>query len=189
MNDLIQYLRQYGRLTQEQCGLIIAKAQPANVKKGAYFSEAGRVSRRIGFVTDGVFRVCYYDRHGADFTRYFIYEHRFVADMSSFMDELPSAEYIEAVTDATVLEFSREDFTALANDIPEWTDIFAKITSSVLENKMKAAGNMLVQDAQSRYLHFLEHYPGLANRIPQTMLASYLGITATSLSRIRKSIR
>ena len=139
MNDLIQYLRQYGRLTQEQCNAILAKAQPADVKKGAYFSEAGRVSRRIGFVTDGVFRVCYYDRHGADFTRYFIYEHRFVADMSSFMDELPSAEYIEAVTDAKVLEFSREDFTALAGDIPEWTDIFAKITSSVLENKMKAA--------------------------------------------------
>lgn len=189
MNDLIQYLLQFGHLTEPEQRLIRSKARERHIPKAAYYSEAGRVSRTIGFVTQGVFRVCYYNKSGEDFTRYFIYENRFVADINSFTDALPAAEYIEAVTDAVVLEFLKQDFDELSAAIPAWTDIFAKIAYSVLENKMRAASNMLVQDAQTRYLHFLEHYPGLANRIPQTMLASYLGITPTSLSRIRKSIR
>ncbi len=66
--------------------------------------------------------------------------------------------------------------------------MFAKITSYVLESKLKFTSNMLVQDAQQRYLTFLDHYPKLANRVPLHMLASYLGITPSSLSRIRKHI-
>lgn len=189
MENLITYLQRFGRLDNEQGELIKSKAQKRHLKKGAYFSEAGKVARTVGFVTDGVFRVCYYSKTGDDFTRYFVYEGRFIADINSFIDDQPSAEYIEAVTDCEILEFSKEDFMYLSQTIPGWSDIFSKITSYVLENKMRAASNMLVQDAQTRYLHFLEHYPKLANRVPQTMLASYLGITPTSLSRIRKSIK
>ncbi|MDR6197723.1 Crp/Fnr family transcriptional regulator [Siphonobacter sp. SORGH_AS_0500] len=189
MQELITYLLQFGYLDVPQRELILSKARWKSVAKGAYFSEAGKISREIGYVTDGVFRVCYYDKMGDGFTRYFVYENRFVVDMNSFRDELPSAEYIEAVTDCQVLAFSKEDFTELSSVIPGWHDIFFKITSYVLENKLRYTSNMLVQDAQTRYLHFLEHYPGLSNRVPLSMLASYLGITPSSLSRIRKSIR
>ncbi len=189
MQELITYLLQFGYLDVTQRELILSKARWKAIPKGAYFSEAGKISREIGYVTDGVFRICYYDKTGDGFTRYFVYENRFVVDMNSFRDELPSAEYIEAVTDCQVLAFSKEDFTELSNSIPGWHDIFFKITSYVLENKLRYTSNMLVQDAQTRYLHFLEHYPGLSNRVPLSMLASYLGITPSSLSRIRKSIR
>jgi len=188
MEDLINYLLKFGQLNKNQCALILAKAQHRQINKGDFFSEAGKVARDIGYVTQGVFRICYYNKAGYSFTRYFVYENRFVADTISFIDELPSAEYIEAVTDCKLLVFSKKDFMELATTIPGWSDIFSKITSYVLENKMRASSNMLVQNAQTRYLHFLAHYPGLANRIPQLMLASYLGITATSLSRIRKTI-
>jgi CRP-like cAMP-binding protein len=188
MEELIQYLLQFGRLNQEQIELIQSKAKWQILPKGAYFSEAGKVAGKIGYITEGVFRVCYYDKSGEGYTRYFVYENRFVADINSFRDELPSAEYIEAVTDCTLLVFNKLDFEFLASTITGWTDIFSKITSYVMENKMKASSNMLVQDAQTRYMHFLEHYPGLANRVPLSMLASYLGITPSSLSRIRKNI-
>lgn len=188
MEDLIRYLLKFGQLNESQCALIQLKAQLKKVNKGDYFSEAGKVSKKIGYVTKGVFRTCYYSKTGESFTRYFVYENRFIADINSFIDELPSAEYIEAVTDCEILVFSKKDFTELSITIPGWSDIFSKITSYVLENKMRASSNMLVQDAQTRYSHFLTHYPGLANRIPQLMLASYLGITPSSLSRIRKTI-
>lgn len=188
MKELITYLIQFGHLSSEQCQLIQSKARRKTIAKGAYFSEAGKVARLIGYVTEGVFRVCYYSKNGESFTRYFVYENRFVVDINSFRDEAPSAEYIEAVTDCEVIVFTKEDFTELSAVIPGWQDIFFKITYYVLENKLKATSNMIVQDAQTRYLHFLEHYPGLANRVPLTMLASYLGITPSSLSRIRKSI-
>jgi CRP-like cAMP-binding protein len=188
MEELIAYLLQFGHLDSQQRELIQAKANRKNIAKGAYFAEAGKISTQIGYVTDGVFRVCYYDKLGDSFTRYFVYENRFVVDMNSFRDEMPSAEYIEAIIDCQLLVFSKEDFTQLSALIPEWHDIFVKITSYVLENKLKVTSNMLVQDAQKRYLNFLDHYPGLANRVPLNMLASYLGITPSSLSRIRKNI-
>jgi CRP-like cAMP-binding protein len=188
MEPLITYLLQFGYLTEQQIAQIKAKAQMKTLPRGAYFSEAGVVSEEIGYVVDGVCRICYYNKAGEGFTRYFVYEDRFAADFSSFRDELPASEYIEAVTDTSLLVFTQEDYKYLASAVPGWNDMFARITASVLENKMKAASNMLVQDAQSRYLHFLEYYPGLANRVPQAMLASYLGITPSSLSRIRKSI-
>lgn len=188
MEELITYLLQFGDLDTVQRALIQEKARWKTVGKGAYFAEAGKVSTQIGYVTEGVFRVCYYDKTGDSFTRYFVYENRFVVDMNSFRDETPSAEYIEAITDCRVLVFSKADFMQLSAQIPGWDDIFVKITSYVLENKLKFTGNMLVQDAQQRYLNFLAHYPGLANRVPLNMLASYLGITPSSLSRIRKNI-
>lgn len=188
MEELIQYLLQFGRLNQEQITQIQSKALWQTIDKGAYFSEAGKVAGTIGYITSGIFRTCYYDKTGEGHTRYFVYENRFVADINSFRDEIPSAEYIEAITDCKLLVFSKSDFEVLAITIPGWTDIFSKITFYVLENKLKASSNMLVQDAQTRYLYFLEHYPGLANRVPLAMLASYLGITPSSLSRIRKNI-
>ncbi|WP_420150827.1 Crp/Fnr family transcriptional regulator [Spirosoma sp.] len=188
MDELFTYLRQFGYLDSRQQELIAAKAKRRTIAKGAYFAEAGKISTQIGYVTDGIFRVCYYDKLGDSFTRYFIYENRFIVDMNSFRDEIPSAEYIEAITDCQILTFSKDDFTQLSALIPEWHDIFVKITAYVLENKLKFTSNMLVQDAQKRYLNFLDHYPGLANRVPLNMLASYLGITPSSLSRIRKNI-
>lgn len=186
MEELINYLLQFGHLNQEQIAMIQSKAKFRTIKKGEYFSQAGKVADKVGYITEGVFRVCYYDKTGEGYTRYFVYENRFVADINSFRDEVPSAEYIEAVTDCSLLVFSKEGFEELSNTITDWSDIFTKITSYVMENKMKASSNMLVQDAHTRYLHFLDHYPGLANRVPLSMLASYLGITASSLSRIRK---
>ncbi|QKZ13574.1 Crp/Fnr family transcriptional regulator [Spirosoma sp. KUDC1026] len=188
MEELIAYLLEFGHLDGQQRELIQTKARHRHIAKGAYFAEAGKISTQIGYVTDGVFRVCYYDKVGDSFTRYFVYENRFVVDVNSFRDDKPSTEYIEAITDCQLLVFSKEDFTQLAALIPGWQDIFVKITSYVLENKLKFTSNMLVQDAQKRYLNFLDHYPGLANRVPLTMLASYLGITPSSLSRIRKKI-
>lgn len=188
MEELITYLLQFGHIDAQQQELIRSKANIRTVAKGAYFAEAGKVSTQIGYVTDGILRVCYYDKLGDSFTRYFVYENRFVVDINSFRDEIPSAEYIEAITDCRLLVFSKEDFSLLSARIPGWDDIFVKITSYVLENKLKFTSNMLVQDAQKRYLNFLDHYPGLANRVPLNMLASYLGITPSSLSRIRKNI-
>ncbi len=188
MEKLFAYLLQFGHVNAQQFELIRARAKHKKIAKGAYFAEAGKVSAQIGYITDGIFRVCYYDKAGDSFTRYFVYENRFVVDVNSFRDEIPSAEYIEAITDCQLLVFSKQDFTQLSALIPGWDDLFVKITSYVLENKLKVTSNMLVQDAQKRYLNFLDHYPGLANRVPLHMLASYLGITPSSLSRIRKSI-
>ncbi len=188
MEELITRLLQFGNLNQQQIDLIKSRTHEVQVKKGNYYSEAGKIAKQVGFLTEGVFRICYYGKNGEDFTRYFIVENMFVVDMDSFYNEIPSSVYVEAVTDCTLTVFEKADFFYLADTIISWNEIFTKIATSALSYKARAGSVMLTQDASERYLAFLEQHPGLANRIPLSALASYLGITQSSLSRIRKNI-
>lgn len=188
MEQLINKLLQFGNLNPQQIELIKSRAHELEVKKGEYYSEAGKISKQVGFLTDGVFRICFYGKKGEDFTRYFIVENLFVVDLDSFYNEIPSSVYVEAVTDCKLIIFEKADFYHLANTIIGWNEIFTKIATNALSYKARAGSIMLTQDASERYMAFLEQYPGLANRIPLSSLASYLGITQSSLSRIRKNI-
>ncbi|UKB83492.1 Crp/Fnr family transcriptional regulator [Chryseobacterium sp. MEBOG06] len=188
MEELFNYIKKFGILNEQDELLIAQGIQKIKVQKGDPFIEAGKVSQTIAFVKEGVFRSLYYNKDGDDFTRYFIYEGRFIGDFQGFTDQLPAHEYIEAITDAVVLVIDLDHFKVLEKEIKIWPVLFARIHAFVVENKLKVASIMLNQDAKSRYLHFLNHYPGLANRVPQSMLASYLGVTPSSLSRIRRNI-
>jgi len=165
MEALICYLLRFGQLDQEQIELIKSKGEVINIKKGACFSEAGKIAKRVGFVIEGVLRVCYYNERGEDLTRLFISENHFAVDVNSFYSETKSEVYIEAITDCTLVVFSKTVFTELADAIAGWNGIFAKITSIALTNKLKASNDRLAQDAKTRYLEFLDLHPGLANKI------------------------
>lgn len=189
MEQIIDYLLRFGHLTPQQIELIKTKLTTLHLNKGDYFSEAGTIANRVGFITDGVMRVCYYSNKGEEFTRCFVPENRYVVDLNSFHNKTHTAEYIEALTDCELLFFSREAFTELGTIIPAWNDMFVRIGSSSLMTKVQAATAMINQDAKTRYLGFLEQYPGVANRVPLSALASYLGITQSSLSRVRKAVK
>lgn len=188
MEELINKLLQFGNLNQQQIDLVKSRAHEIQVKKGEYYSEAGKIAKQVGFLTEGIIRICFYGKKGEDFTRYFIVENMFVVDMDSFYNEIPSSVYVEAVTDCTLVVFEKADFHHLANTIIPWNEIFTKIATNALSYKARAGSVMLTQDASERYRAFLEQHPGLANKIPLSALASYLGITQSSLSRIRKNI-
>lgn len=172
----------------QQLALIASKATEGQYPAGAYFSEAGRVAREIGFVLEGVFRICYFDREGTEVTKYFLEEPRFMVDLSSYQYQLPATEYVQAVTPARVLIFADRDWQALGHTIMGWPDLErALITRSLLEmaERLSALGHT---DATTKYAAFLQSYSHLANRIPLTYLASYLGITPQLLSRVRKNL-
>lgn len=189
MEKLIKYLLQHGQLNQQQLDLIFEKATVLDIKKDGYFSEAGRIARQIGFIDDGIIRVCYYNNAGEEITKYFIDENNFIVDLNSFDNKIPSSEYLQAVTDSTVIAFSYEDWQELLNTIVGFDAMINKIISKALLKKVDRISPLVGEDATTRYLSFMEKFPGMANRIPLSYLASYLGITQSSLSRIRKNIR
>ena len=188
MEEMINYLLRFGQITQQQIDLAKSKTQVIHIKQGEYFAQANKVAQHVGFLTEGVIRVCYYGNKGEEYTRCFVLENRFVVDSVSFYNDTPSSEYVEAVTDCTLLIFSKQVFNELSNTISNWNDIFTRILTDALMKKVQASNTMLNQDATTRYLTFLELFPNIANRAPLSMLASYLGITQSSLSRIRKNI-
>ncbi len=84
MEKLINYLLQFGQLNQQQTELVKSKAQEVELKKDAYFSEAGKTRRWVAFVNEGILRVCYYNSNGDEITKYFIDENNFAVDINSF---------------------------------------------------------------------------------------------------------
>jgi len=189
MKELVNFVLQYGILNQQQIDLITGKAKELEIPKDAYFSEAGKISTQVGFVLDGVMRVCYYDNKGEEITKYFIDENNLVVDLESFQNSICSSAYVQAVTDCKLLVFSKADWEELLNTIVGWDAIVHKIIARSLMQKIERRSPLVSEDATTRYLSFLEKYPKILNRIPLSYLASYLGITQSSLSRIRKNIR
>ncbi|VXD11280.1 Crp/Fnr family transcriptional regulator [Marinoscillum sp. 108] len=188
MDKLINYLLEFGQLNQQQINLIKRKAQVLELKKGDYFSEAGKIPRQVTFIEEGILRVCYYNSKGDEITKYFVDENNFAVDINSFTQKIPSSEYVQAVVYCTLLVFSTESLNDLSATIIQWDGIINKITEKALVEKVNKLSPMLAEDATTRYLNFLEKFPNLANRVPLSYLASYLGITQSSLSRIRKGI-
>ena len=189
METLINYLLQFGQLNQQQIDLVKSKANEVQLKKNDYFSEAGKISKQVAFVKDGILRVCYYNNKGEEITKYFIDEKNFAVDLNSYTAKVPSSEYIQAITDCKLIIFSADALSELSLTIIGWNGIINQITEKALIEKINRISPMLAEDAKSRYLNFLNKFPNLANRIPLSFLASYLGITQSSLSRIRKNIK
>ena len=188
MEQLLEYIRKFGQLDLREEYLIRQAFEKKSIPKATYFVACGKVNNSIAFVEAGVFRSLYYNNKGDDFTRYFIYEGRFIGDLQSFLDRTPSNDYIESLTDSEIWSLDFDNFALLEKEIKVWPLLMAKLYGFVVESKLKTANTMMNLDAKERYLLFLKLYPGLANRVPLAMLASYLGITASSLSRIRKNI-
>lgn len=188
MEDFIEYALQFGHLNQHQIDYIGSKSKRLELKKDEYFSEAGKVPRHVGFIIEGVIRGCYYNNDGEEITRCLISEKNLVVDYVNFEANLPSTEYLQACTDCRLIVFSKQHWEELSHTIVGWDNIKNKMVQICMYQKSRK-GPVISQDATSRYLEFLQNHPSLAHRIPLAYIASYLGVTQQSLSRIRKRIR
>lgn len=189
MEKLFDYILQFGNLNKQQIDLIASKVTELELRKDDYFSEAGKVPRYTGFVLQGVFRFCYYNNKGEEITNNFVEENSFVVDYPKFESNVASSDYIQAVTDCKLLVFTRKDWDELFNTIVGWDKLVAKIYQKCLLEAIDRRSPLVSEDATTRYLSFTEKLPSLAKRVPLAYIASYLGITQQSLSRIRRNIR
>jgi CRP-like cAMP-binding protein len=189
MKELINYILQFGDLNKQQTDLIMSKVKIIELRKDEFFSEAGKIPREVGFILEGIVRFCYYNNKGQEITHHFIDENNFVSDQQKFELQVVASEYIQAVTDCKLLIFSKKDWDDIGNTIVGWHDITGLIMKNCLIKTIERRSPLVSEDATTRYLSFIENFPTLINRIPLSYVASYLGITQQSLSRIRKNIR
>ena len=188
MENLINYLLQFGQLNPHQIELIKSKASTKKLARDHFYFEAGKVQREVAFLTEGIIRICYYNRDGDEITKYFLDENHFVVDVNSYTLQILTVEYAQAITDCELVIISREAMQELSMTIIGWDAIINKITVKGMADKVNRISPMLAEDATERYLNLMQKFPNLAHRIPQVYLASFLGITPTSLSRIRRQI-
>lgn len=189
MEKFIDYILQFGNLNKQQIDLITSKATELELRKDDYYWEAGKTVKQIGFLTDGILRVYYYNNKGEEITRYFIDENHLILSGNTIDEFYTPSEYLSAITDCKMVVFSKQDWKEISETIIGWDAILQQIIAKYHREKIARRSELVSQDAMTRYLDFIKKFQTLANRVPLSYIASYLGITPSSLSRIRKNIR
>ncbi len=185
MEKFIQHILGFGGFSHYDIDFIRERATVVTYDKGSYFVDAGRVFQNVGFIMNGIMRVCFYDKEGEEITKIFLEEEHLLINTYN----APSSEYIQAVTKCELLLFSLSQWNEIVKSINGWETFTQKLISRTLTQKLERISPLISQDAKTRYVEFMQKYPMLVNRIPLVYIASYLGVAPQSLSRIRRQIR
>lgn len=152
------------------------------------FLRAGDIPKKMAYVQTGLFRYVYIDNAGNDFTKSIIAEGSFIASYSAMVSRSSSYFFIEAIEPSIIYEFGLDSWEALRQTDRFWDQFLIKILEKGFAIKEKRERELLLLDAETRYRNFLIEFPSIESRVTQRTVASYLGIKAESLSRIRKKI-
>ena len=158
------------------------------IKRRQLILTEDEVCRHYTFVVDGCFKVFQVDKKGVEHNLQFSAENDWIMIIDSFYSGNKSKVNIEAIEPSTIFQISRPDLIYFFRTYPKFDRNFRVIVETrfaELENRML---QMISSTAEERYLSFLRQYPALSQRLPNTQIASYLGITPEFLSMIRKEI-
>ena len=188
IQPLINHFENYLHFEESEKLLFEGRVIQRQIRRRQSILQEGFPCKHYTFVVEGCFRMFAVDQKGTEHNIQFAAENDWIADIGSFHSDRPSQLFIEAVEPSLILQIEKQDLYYLYTHIPKLDRIFKVI----IEDKYVELQNRVLQNisstAQNRYVAFLEQYPNLALRLPNTQIASYLGITPEFLSKIRKEI-
>jgi CRP-like cAMP-binding protein len=183
-----KYLEDKIALAESDYKLIESMSMIKKLRKHQFLLTEGEVCSFNTFVCEGLVRKYSVDEKGIEHTVYFATENWWIADRKSLMEGAPSNYFIEAVENSVALLISKSNFELVCERIPAFKELVNHLLQRSLNATHERINDTFQSTAEEKYRHFLESFPNLANRAPRHMVASYLGITPETLSRVRKDI-
>ena len=164
------------------------RATERKIKRRQLILTEDEVCKHYTFVMDGCFKVYQVDKKGVEHNLQFAAENDWIMIIDSFYSEKKSKVNIEAVEPSTIFQISRPDLIYFFRTYPKFDRNFRVIVETRFTELENRVLQIVSSTAEERYLTFLRQYPALSQRLPNTQIASYLGITPEFLSKIRKEI-
>lgn len=164
------------------------RSRQRNLRRKQYLLQEGDVCNHLSFVIKGCFKMFAVDDTGKENIISFFQENDCVSDLGSFYSEEPGKLFIEAIEPSIIIQLTRKDVYYLYEQSLNFNIIMRVITENKFIELQKRVLQNISSSAEERYLDFLKQYPALSKRIPNTHIASYLGITPEFLSTIRKKL-
>jgi CRP-like cAMP-binding protein len=185
IEPLLRYFDQLITLNKEEKKLVNQKFRPRLYRKKQYVLQEGDICMQMNFVVRGSLRMYRIDDKGSTHILQFSTENHWITDLGSFHAEKSSELNIDALEDTMVLQINRNDLISLYLQAPKFDRIFRVLIENSYISLQKRLLQTISSTAEDRYQYFIDTYPHLINRLPQTQIASFLGITAEFLSRLR----
>ena len=185
---LREHIEKRIHLTEEEFNISTKYFVSKKLKKHQFLLNEGDVCRYVGFVNSGCLREYEIDSKGTEHILQFAIEDWWVSDLNSFLSGLPSKYNIDALDDSEVLLLERSAREELLDNCPKMERFFRLLIEANHVASQQRIAESLSASAEERYLKFIKTYPKLLEQVPQNHIASYLGITPQSLSRIRKEL-
>lgn len=187
-NNFKTYLQAKAGITADQFLLLTDAIKTQTIAKGTVLLNPGEICHHSFFVENGLLRSYTIDHSGKEHLIQFASENWIISDRSSIFFNEPSDFYIDAIEETTFI-FLDQEFINKASEISLSFRLFnEKALQNHIRHLQKRINLLLGATAEQRYLDFIRLYPDLMLRVPQWMIASYLGITPESLSRVRKEL-
>lgn len=176
--------KMYLPLSSECKQEFIAKLKLKTYRKGEIVVREGQYAKQAYLIAQGCSRA-YYLKEGKDISDWFTFENQFMAPIVSFFSDEPSTHYIEFLEDSIAFEFSKESVDYLSNKHHDFEKLMSKVVTETMLGLCERLHTIQFAKAEERYLRLISIFPFITQRIPLTHIASYLGITLETLSRIR----
>lgn len=188
-DHLLSYITRYSEspLTTKDEELIKSVFKPAKLKKKELFLEQGNICQFTGFILKGAMRQYSVDSSGNEHIIQLALENWWMVDRESYLMKTPSVYNIDAWEDTELLVLEADDLQQLL-EIPAIKEMFWKMNQSSFIASQKRLNNSIALPAMERYEELLKTYPDFIQRFPQHIIASYLGISKETLSRVRNKL-
>jgi CRP-like cAMP-binding protein len=185
MSELENYINSYFGVQQKDAEMLSLLFKPTEIKKGDYFLKTGKSCDKLSFIRSGLLRI-YVPLEDREVTQWISSTGYFVTDLSGLVFDTPARWTIQALCDTQLYTISKEDYRKIGKLIPQWHELeklFIAKCFSMLEDRIFAHLSM---SAEERYTSFFENNKELFKQVPLQYLASMLGMTPETFSRVRK---
>jgi CRP-like cAMP-binding protein len=185
ITPFFDYIKQYIELTSEDESILLSRVKLKKYLKGQFVVQNGNICTHESFVLTGCLKTFYIDNEGQEHILMFAVENWWTADLGSFITQTPADLNVQCLENSELVQIHYNELQQLYFTIPKLERFFRII----IQKAFVAAQQRLVRNfslpARERYIQFRDQYPEIEQRVPQYMIASYLGITKEFLSKIR----
>ena len=188
MENIETYLSEILEIPKNEVTQCSSFYESKSVAKNEFLLKEGEVCNSTYFVEKGLLRMFSIDKNGKEHIIQFAPEKWLISDRSSLYFNEKSKYYIEAVEESEILLLKNDFFNNMSLHFPKTAEKNDLLLQKHIRNLQNRVNSLLAETAEERYMNFIKMYPDILLRVPQWMVASYLGITPESLSRVRKEL-
>ena len=188
MTLILENISRHIDLTEDEADYFISLLKQRTLRRREFLLKSGDIARHETFVVKGLLRAYTVDKSGYEHVAMFASEGWWISDLYSFLTQTPGSQNIDALEDSEVLQIEKRDLEKLYLEVPKFDRFFRILLQNAFVANQQRILASISQTAEEQYLAFVKKYPSLEQRVPQHQVASYLGITPETISRIRRGL-